>query len=293
MFHRCLAGRPYPWDTRETHLSPFILTLCIPVMCRAHASFRGMLSREIPAKTLLSSIAWVFTHSLSITQPLQLNPTINTRYKKLNKITIKFGTELKPTKHIVVNYNFTWVMSYPSLSLPVLVRLLPRGDLGLYLYLYLFYCAYMFNSLGICALILYLDLLDCCATHACIFNSCRICAQVTLVFQPTRESRVKHPLGMMKDSPGSKIYWKVFMTHEGVFLVCSLLGMVTCEEVFGNVWSTRENSSFSSWLTGELVLILPTRWSCLFHGEISLQLIRGLPSCLKPAREFFHDTILY
>ena len=24
----------------------------------------------------------------------------------MNKITIKFGTELKPTKHIVVNYNF-------------------------------------------------------------------------------------------------------------------------------------------------------------------------------------------
>ena len=25
----------------------------------------------------------------------------------MNRITIKFGTELKPTKHIVVNYNFT------------------------------------------------------------------------------------------------------------------------------------------------------------------------------------------
>ena len=25
----------------------------------------------------------------------------------MNKITIKFGTELKPTKYIVVNYNFT------------------------------------------------------------------------------------------------------------------------------------------------------------------------------------------
>ena len=29
-----------------------------------------------------------------------------TRYKRLNKITIIFGTELKPTKYIVVNYNF-------------------------------------------------------------------------------------------------------------------------------------------------------------------------------------------
>ena len=33
------------------------------------------------------------SHSLSITQPSQSNPTINTGYKRLNKITIKFGTE--------------------------------------------------------------------------------------------------------------------------------------------------------------------------------------------------------
>ena len=118
MFHECLMGRPYPQATHETQLSPSVLTLCIPVMCSAHASFRGMLSHEIPAKTLQSSICLsLHTHthalslslslSLSLTQPLQLNPTINTRYKKLNKITIKFDTELKPTKHIVVNYNFT------------------------------------------------------------------------------------------------------------------------------------------------------------------------------------------
>ena len=53
----CFAGRPYPRDTRETQLSPSVLTLRIPVMCRAHASFRGLLSREIPAKTLFASIA--------------------------------------------------------------------------------------------------------------------------------------------------------------------------------------------------------------------------------------------
>ena len=107
MFHKCLAGKPYPQATRETQLSPSVLTLRIPVMCRPHASFRGMLSRELPAKTLLSSIALVFTLSLSITQPLQLNPTINIWYKRKNKITIKFGTKLNLTKHIVVNYNFT------------------------------------------------------------------------------------------------------------------------------------------------------------------------------------------
>ena len=53
----CLAGRPYLRDTRETQLSPFVLTLRIPIMCKAHASFRGMLSHEIPTKILLASIA--------------------------------------------------------------------------------------------------------------------------------------------------------------------------------------------------------------------------------------------
>ena len=49
------------------------------------------------------------SHSLSLfnTQPLQWNPTINTGYKRLNNITIKFDIEYKPTKHNVVNNIFT------------------------------------------------------------------------------------------------------------------------------------------------------------------------------------------
>ena len=79
----CLAGRPFLRDTRETQLSPFVLTLRILVMCRAHALLRGMLSREIPAKTsLVFNSLSLHTHSLSITQPLQSNLTINTRYKR-------------------------------------------------------------------------------------------------------------------------------------------------------------------------------------------------------------------
>ena len=73
MSRGCLAGRPYPRDTRETQLFPSVLTLCIPVMCNAHASFRGM---------LLS----LHTLSLSNTQPLHWNSTINTGYKRLNNI---------------------------------------------------------------------------------------------------------------------------------------------------------------------------------------------------------------
>ena len=53
----CLASVSREGLTRETQLSPFVLNLCIPVMCKAHASFRKMLSHEIPAKILLASMA--------------------------------------------------------------------------------------------------------------------------------------------------------------------------------------------------------------------------------------------
>ena len=57
----CFAGVSrevfYLRDTCETQLSPCILTLRIPIMCKAHASLRGMLSREILARTLLALIA--------------------------------------------------------------------------------------------------------------------------------------------------------------------------------------------------------------------------------------------
>ena len=69
-----------------------------------------MLSHDVPAKTFQSLICLESSHTLSHTQPLQLNPTLNTGYKRLNIITIKFGTESKPAKHIVVNYNFTMVI---------------------------------------------------------------------------------------------------------------------------------------------------------------------------------------
>ena len=77
--------------------------------------------------------------------------------------------------------------------------------------------------------------------------------------------------------------------------------IMTYEEVCGNAWSTGENSSFSSWLSGELVLILPMKGSYLLNGEFSSQLtLEGggggggwLPLCLGPAGESSHDTILY
>ena len=53
----CLAGVSRKGLTRETQLSPSVLTLRIPVMCKTHASFHGILSHEISAKILLASIA--------------------------------------------------------------------------------------------------------------------------------------------------------------------------------------------------------------------------------------------
>ena len=75
-----------------------VLTLRIPIMCRAHASLHGKSTRELPAKTALVFNCLESSHSLSHKQPLQINPTWNIGYIRLNKITIKFGTELKPMK---------------------------------------------------------------------------------------------------------------------------------------------------------------------------------------------------
>ena len=57
----CLMGVLREGLTREilvrhNCLHP-VLTLCIPVRCKTHASRRGKLSHEIPTRTLLASIA--------------------------------------------------------------------------------------------------------------------------------------------------------------------------------------------------------------------------------------------
>ena len=106
----CLAGVSWEGLTceilaRHSCLHP-ILTLRI-LACASHMShFARCLVARYPRK-LFSLQLLESSHSPSITQPLQSNPTINTGYKRLNRIIIKFGMELKPTKHIVVNHNFT------------------------------------------------------------------------------------------------------------------------------------------------------------------------------------------
>ena len=62
---KCFAGKPYLQVTRKIQLSPSVLTLRIPVMCRAHASLCRMLSRKLPAKTSLVFNSLSF-HTLSL-----------------------------------------------------------------------------------------------------------------------------------------------------------------------------------------------------------------------------------
>ena len=95
----CFAGISWEGFTHETltktNCFHLILTLRILVMCRAHASLRGKLTRKLPAKIALVFNCLESSHSLSLshTQPLQINSTWNIGYIKLNKITIKFSTE--------------------------------------------------------------------------------------------------------------------------------------------------------------------------------------------------------
>ena len=82
--------------------------------CARHMlPFAGCLVASYP-QNLFSLQLLESSYSLSLfnTQPLQWNPTINTWYKRLNNITIKFGTKYKPTKHNVVNNKFTYIYIY-------------------------------------------------------------------------------------------------------------------------------------------------------------------------------------
>ena len=117
MSRGCLAERPYLRDLAERpYLRDLARHSCLHLAWLF--AFQSCARHMLPfAGCLVSCYPWNLfslqllesSHSLflSNTQPLQWNSTINTGYKRLNNITIKFGTEYKPTKHNVVNNNFT------------------------------------------------------------------------------------------------------------------------------------------------------------------------------------------
>ena len=63
------------------------------------ASLREKSSCELLAKTPLIFNVVLSLHTLSHTQLIQKKPTYNTGYIRLNRITIKFDTELKPIQN--------------------------------------------------------------------------------------------------------------------------------------------------------------------------------------------------
>ena len=108
---KCFASVSWEGLTRELlakHSCFHLSWLFAFQSCAGHMHhFAGCLVAIYSRKLFSLQFSWAFTFSLSLTQPLQLNLTLNTGQKRLNIITIKFGMKLKPTKHIVVNYQFT------------------------------------------------------------------------------------------------------------------------------------------------------------------------------------------
>ena len=94
------VSRGLPMNTHKNQLSPspFVMTLHIPVMYWAHASLRRKATHELPARTSLVFNCLESSHSLSHTT-LTKKFHIKYRYIRLNKITIKFDTELKPIQN--------------------------------------------------------------------------------------------------------------------------------------------------------------------------------------------------
>ena len=109
MFCGCLARRPYPRNTHENQLSPS----CPDSSHYSHVESTCFTSWETYSRVTRENsfslqLPWVFIHSLSHIQPLQINPTWNVHKIKHNYNQI--WHRIKANKNIVVNYNFTEMM---------------------------------------------------------------------------------------------------------------------------------------------------------------------------------------
>ena len=88
----------------KTSCLHLVLTLCNPVMCRAHVLLCGMLTRELPMKTLQSSMPWVFTQSLSLPHTTLTNKShMKYRVYKIEQNYNQIWQGIKANKNIVNN----------------------------------------------------------------------------------------------------------------------------------------------------------------------------------------------
>ena len=92
----------------KTSCLHLVLTLCIPVMCKAHASLRKKLTREISTKQFQSSNA-LSLHTLSLSHTTLTNKTyMKYRVHKIEHNYNQIWHGIKANKNIIVNYNFTF-----------------------------------------------------------------------------------------------------------------------------------------------------------------------------------------
>ena len=85
-----------------------VLTLRIPVMCRAHTSLRRKLTREILAKTASVFKCLKSSHTLSLSHTTLTNKThMKYRVHKIEHNYNQIWHGIKANKNIVVNYKFT------------------------------------------------------------------------------------------------------------------------------------------------------------------------------------------
>ena len=117
---KCFAGVSREGFTREiltktSCLHP-VLTLHIPVMCRAHASLRGKLTRELPTKTALVFNSLESSHSLSLSHITLTNKShMKYRVHKIEQNYNQIWHGIKANKNIVVNYNFKSTNQEPKI----------------------------------------------------------------------------------------------------------------------------------------------------------------------------------
>ena len=124
-----------------------------------------------------------------------------------------------------------------------------------------------------------------------MFNSLRIYAQVLSVL--THEGVLGEcSTGNDKgELTGEYDLLEVLVTL-GENLLRSLM-ILTYEEVFEHMWSTREDFLFLHGSLGNLCWLYPQGVSSNPWGLSSSQLTRGLPLCLEPAGESLHDIVCY
>ena len=95
----------------KTSCLHLVLTLRIPVMCRAHASLRRKFTRELPTKTVLVFNSFESSHTHTLSLSLFHTTFTNKSHMKyrIHKIEQNYNQiwhGIKANKNIVKNYNF-------------------------------------------------------------------------------------------------------------------------------------------------------------------------------------------